>query len=161
MLHQITFDNRDTLYCGPHAIAAATGLSPQAIVELVHAQRLLGRSGFQEPQRAHRAATKALSSPRVVYMDFFEIAETLRALDYDIRLLTLPHRVKVWQFIENIAQNPAPGPHICRIGGHFFALSGCGRQLCDTHSGQPEATERKRYHGASITHALTIIGNGG
>lgn len=157
LLHQINFDNRDTLYCGPHAIAAATGLSPQGIVDLVRAQRILGRSGFREPARGARAAAKAIKSDKIVWMDFYEIAETLKALGYDIRIANLPHRMKVWQFIEAIAKEPAPGPHICRIGGHFFALSGCGRQLCDTHSGQPEATERKRYHGASLTHVLTIF----
>lgn len=154
LLHNIEFDNKEPLYCGPWAIAAATGLSPQAIVELVQAQRLLGRSGFREPARAKRAAKQG----PVKFMDFYEIDETLKAIGYEVRHFNLPHRIKVWQFIEGITKNPAPGPIICRIGGHFFALSGCGRQLCDSHSKQPEPTEGKRYHGASITHALTISG---
>lgn len=154
MLHEIQFDNRDKLYCGPHALAAATGLSPQALCELVQAQRLLCRSGFQEPARARRAAKEG----PIKYMDFFEIAETLRVIGYRVHAGPVAGRPKVREFIEKTARNPAPGPHILRISGHFIAISGCGRQLADTISIQPEATERGRYHNASISHALTILG---
>ncbi len=152
LLHRINFDNRDKLYCGPHAIAAATGLSPQAIVELITAQRILGRSGIEEPATARRYA----KFTDIKYMRFEEIAATLRAIGYKCHAGPIEGRPKVWQFIESLAKNPQPYPHILRISGHFLALSGCGRQIADTVSIQPEATEGGRYHGSSITHALSI-----
>lgn len=157
LLHQINFDNKTQLFCGPHAIAAATGLSPQDIVDLIVAQRILGRSGIKEPTTARRYA----QLDHVYIMRFEEIAAILQAIGYEVRYFKFPAKLKVREFIEGISKNPQPGPIICRIAGHFFALSGCGRQISDTVSIQPEATEAGRYHGVKITHALTILRRGG
>lgn len=146
-LHQINYDTRRAMYCGPTAICAVTGFAASAVLREI------------EDGRGENAIKMDGIRKGVRGMHIAEVVETLRRLGCEVQHRRMPSPYKTVAAYCNGILEQANFSRIIRIRGHFIAVDGVGGHVCDTRTKQPVPSKSGPYRRAFVTDDILIIRN--